>query len=187
MRVLNIVSPKCQILASRERCPFLVHCEVLESGLEGRDARLYANGADEIGITLQEAMGIASEKKDANGGETRTGDDAYGNFPPHHIPSEILSMDEESTNSADTFQQQNHMMADGPSDHKTANFLIRGGEQEGNTYPNLDGSGYHSSTPYDVVQEERLQQLHEHLQSHQQHPHYGPQQSSSMSYSSEQR
>jgi len=42
VRVLNIVTPECRLLSSRERCPFLVHLEVAETGLEGNDAKLYA-------------------------------------------------------------------------------------------------------------------------------------------------
>ena len=44
MRVLNIVASESRILASRERCPFLVQVELAETGLEGSDARLDAGG-----------------------------------------------------------------------------------------------------------------------------------------------
>ena len=54
MRVLNIVSCESRILASRERCPFLVQLEVAETGLEGSDARLYAGGGVDSG---KSAMG----------------------------------------------------------------------------------------------------------------------------------
>jgi hypothetical protein len=190
MRVLNIVSSKCRILASRERCPFLVHCEVLETGLEGGDARLYANGAEEIGATLQEVMGIASEKKSLNGGETRN-HHYSGNFPPYHIPSELLSIDKESTYKQEDritsagYEKIDSSTAEKLSHYKAEKLLLRGGDQEGYSYPNIDNSGYLSSSPYDLVQEEQLQRLHEHLQSNQQHPHYGPPQSPQMPYSSE--
>ena len=87
MKVVNIVSPKCRLLASRERCPFLVHCEVIETGLEGSDARLYANGVDKMGATVQEILGAASEKKEKGGDK-----DKSNSFPSYHIPSEISSM-----------------------------------------------------------------------------------------------
>lgn len=46
VQVLNIVVPESRLLASRERCPYLVRLEVADTGLEGSDARLYAAGAD---------------------------------------------------------------------------------------------------------------------------------------------
>lgn len=41
VRVLNIIEPECRLLSSRERCPFLIRMEVLETGLEGNDPMLY--------------------------------------------------------------------------------------------------------------------------------------------------
>ncbi|GFH62134.1 hypothetical protein CTEN210_18610 [Chaetoceros tenuissimus] len=62
MRVLNIISSKSRVLASRERCPYLVHCEVLETGMEGKDARLYSQHS-QVGVTIQEALGTTYENK----------------------------------------------------------------------------------------------------------------------------
>ncbi|GFH50547.1 hypothetical protein CTEN210_07023 [Chaetoceros tenuissimus] len=62
MRVLNIISSKSRVLASRERCPYLVHCEVLETGMEGRDARLYLQHS-QVEVTIQEALGTTCENK----------------------------------------------------------------------------------------------------------------------------
>merc|ERR1712176_513283 len=90
MRILNIVTPKCKILASRERCPFLVCCEISETGLySGSDARLYAgSGAGGVGATLEEAMGMAT----AGGNNLNNMD---GGFAPYHIPPELFVTKEE--------------------------------------------------------------------------------------------
>ena len=164
--MVNIVSPKCRLLASRERCPFLVHCEVIETGLEGSDARLYANGVDKMGATVQEILGAASEKKKKGGGR-----DKSKSFPSYHIPSEISSMGDSIRKHEDHESSINVI-----TDHDTVK--LRGGDQEEYPHNNMPNSGYQSSTPYDVVQEEKLQQLHEHFQSNQQHPHYGPREQS---------
>ncbi len=174
MKVVNIVSPKCRLLASRERCPFLVHCEVLETGLEGSDARLYSNGEDDIGATLQEVMGFTSGKmsKDDN---TQTSSN-HNKFPSYHIPPEISPMNNQEGDSALLTRKLYDCSQDvqkGLSVNRNT-VLLRGGDQYGYTYPNMQDSGSFSSSPYDLVKEEQLQRLHEHLQFHQQHPHYGP-------------
>mmetsp|Transcript_7732 Transcript_7732/g.8828 ORF Transcript_7732/g.8828 Transcript_7732/m.8828 type:complete len:871 (-) Transcript_7732:35-2647(-) len=56
MRVLNIVTSECRILASRERCPYLVHLEVAETGMEGNDARLYGPGPGGIDTIIGERL-----------------------------------------------------------------------------------------------------------------------------------
>lgn len=171
MRVVNIVSSKCRLLASRERCPFLVHCEVLETGLEGRDARLYTNREDDIGTTVQEVLGVAAERKD-------TQDRSFHiKFPPYQIPSEISADDSLSNpQGAMTQSKETHprkkVKTDISTDHNTVR--LRGGDQEDYSYPNMYDSGYQSFSHYESIQEEQLQRLHEHLQSHQQHPHYAP-------------
>ncbi len=177
MRVLNIVSSKCRILASRERCPFLVHCEVLETGREGSDARLYANGADELGATLQEVLGLAASTKKRSSGE-KVRSDHSSTFPPYHIPSELSTVRDGSV-SDEEYVPKTEIRSEGDgttisNENNAMKLLLRGGDQEEYTYSGMDDSGYLSSSPYDLVQEEQLQQLHEHLQSHQHHPHYGP-------------
>ena len=166
MRVLNIVSSKCRVLASRERCPYLVHCEVVETGLEGRDARLFASGSEEVGATLQETLGIAAGRK-----QRISGSDRRGSFASYRIPTELSSSDS-------TDPRDGTVIVKGQSEaNSAASLLPRGGDQGGGYYdhPTMDQSGYF---PYDHVREEQLQQLHEQLQSNQQHPHYGPPQSS---------
>ena len=60
VRILNIVVPESRVLASRERCPFLVQLEVADTGLEGHDARLYTSGASNVGSTVEEALSMSS-------------------------------------------------------------------------------------------------------------------------------
>lgn len=132
MRVLNIVSGSCRILASRERCPFLVHCEVADTNYEGSDARLYASGAKSMGATLEEVMGMVSTAKMTNSDERTTSKTGFNSY---RIPSELL-----------------------------LDASVRGGYQSYPEYP----------SPYDSVREEQLQQLHEQLQTQQNHPHFGP-------------
>lgn len=57
-RALNIVVPESKILASRERCPFLIHLELADTGLGGDDAHLYASGAKGLGSTVEEALNM---------------------------------------------------------------------------------------------------------------------------------
>ena len=169
MRVLNIVSSKCRVLASRERCPYLVHCEVLETGLEGRDARLYASRSGTFdNPPMQETFGVVNRHDDSYGNHDEDFK-SFGTIPdldsinsiheaPILAPSSIReSMDYEQFRAS-----------------SNGGFLPRGGGQEGGfEHSTIDASGYLRS-PYDLVREEQLQQLHEHFQANQQHPHYGP-------------
>ena len=171
MRILNIVTPKCRILASRERCPYLVHCEVADTHLGGSDSRLFASlGDNEIGTTCTEAIGMT--RRNAHVSSTR-----HGGFHPYRIPSEVL----EEVDDLDGFnlrrkdvsvinQQEDYQER---SVSQATNAFPRGGNQ--GQYSNshsYESEHYHS--PYDLVREDQLQQLHEHLQSTQSHPHYGP-------------
>ena len=162
MRILNIVTPKCRILASRERCPYLVHCEVADTNLGGSDSRLFASlGDNEIGTTCTEAIGMTRRNiapKTSSGG-----------FYPYRIPSELL----EKVDDSDVFNLRGEEGHQGCTASKAANVFPRGGNQ--GLYSNshqYESDHYHS--PYDLLREDQLQQLHEHLQSTQSHPHYGP-------------
>lgn len=86
MRVLNLVAHECRILSSRERCPYLVHLEVAETGLEGNDARLYASGAAGLGTTIGESLSMPTVELD-NEEQVVFGQD----FPTYKIPSELMS------------------------------------------------------------------------------------------------
>jgi len=89
VRVLNIVADESRLLSSRERCPFLIHLEVADTGLEGHDARLYTSGAasTSVGSTVEEAlsMNIVSQQsasmpkpQERGGNENLSPNAAYG-------------------------------------------------------------------------------------------------------------
>jgi Phosphatidylinositol kinase and protein kinases of the PI-3 kinase family len=169
MRVLNIVSSKSRVLASRERCPYLVHCEVLETGLEGRDARLYASSSGDLGVTLQEALGMAGRKQ-----KRGVEGDYMRSFTSYKLPPELTSSDVLIPSidlSTFTIQDDEKMF-------HNAKLFPRGGDQQGSGYyynhDSIIDESIHSRTPYDLVLEERLQQLHNHMQTNHQRPQYGP-------------
>ena len=85
VRVLNIVVPESRILTSRERCPYLVHLEVADTGLEGSDARLYASGANGIGTTIEESLGMNPRASSAAAAATE-----HNHEPVYRIPSELV-------------------------------------------------------------------------------------------------
>lgn len=166
MRVLNIVWEESRILASRERCPYLVQLEVCDTGYEGSDARLYAAGAgNKLGATLQE---ILSRKT-------------------YHVPTELISHpiskppsnkkqsstvtithdeEDEDTSRIDldeptiTDSSSHSSVVDVPSSTSTASIDdLRG------------GSSYHNHPDgYDWVRQEQLERLHQQMQP----PHYHP-------------
>ncbi|GKY92660.1 hypothetical protein MPSEU_000236000 [Mayamaea pseudoterrestris] len=59
VRCLNIVVSEARLLASRDRCPFLIQLEVADTNLESGDARLYASDPVGLGSTMVEALGMA--------------------------------------------------------------------------------------------------------------------------------
>ena len=89
-RALNIVVPETRVLASRERCPFLVHLELADTGLEGSDARLYASGVSGLGSTVEEALNMGSgrglARKDRPDEQLQSGNE----FSSYEIPPELL-------------------------------------------------------------------------------------------------
>ena len=118
MRVLNIVAHDCRLLASRERCPFLVQVEVAETGLEGSDARLYAGGGVDagessrgnnnlqsgaFGVSLEEVIRLFASSKKKMQNERRmqnNGKDHVSgklheeeHFASYRLPHELLSND----------------------------------------------------------------------------------------------
>ncbi len=88
VRILNIVVEESRILSSRERCPFLLHVEVAETGLSGNDSRLYATGAPGLGATIGEALAMSASRKVGKSPALR-----YGLEPaPYQIPAELLEL-----------------------------------------------------------------------------------------------
>ena len=83
MRVLNVLSTESRVLSSRERCPYLVHLEVAETGLDGSDARLYASGTTSLGATVEESLSMPVSSAGKN-------KDWQEKVPVYKIPSELI-------------------------------------------------------------------------------------------------
>jgi hypothetical protein len=103
VRALRILPENCRVLSSATRCPFLVRMEVVETGLDADDARLYVAGSSSS-LTVQEALGSlrapygnpalsGDDDIGAMVGWLDGGDDAVGGaggFPPCEIPPELM-------------------------------------------------------------------------------------------------
>ena len=141
MQVLNIVVPESVILASRERCPYLVRLEVVETGLDGSDARLYAADAPRLGLTVEEALNMAPSSGSAD--NSRRGD-----HQPCEIPPELIDdgIDHPRARYNDTL----------PTESRA---LPRGGWQI-----EAGGADYMDANNYDTVREQEYEQLHQHMQ-----------------------
>lgn len=153
-RVLNIVSDNARILASRERCPFLIHLEVAETGLQGNDARLYASGVNDVMVSLEEALGMLPK------GDSHD----RGGFTPYQIPHGLLSSfgkSKKKDNLKEGTIQQSSVNTIGKDTR-----LPRGGWQDdGNSYyPIGPGEYLNRPSPYERVREEELEQLHRAMQ-----------------------
>ena len=158
-RVLNIVVDECRILASRERCPYLIHVEVAETGLRGNDPRLYASGAPGLGATIEEALAMS--------GSTTSGAVSKGSnsqvHAPYHIPSELLdtSIPRKTKKSYNlTISRYDDFQNDATTE------MPRGGWQANETafYTNNPDDVF-VSNPYDTVRENEFQELHEQMYS----------------------
>ena len=152
--MLNIVEDECRILASRERCPFLVHLEVAETGLRGSDSRLYASGARGLGATVGEAIAMSSSMGSPNDFSDQTSPLSG----PYHIPSELLASDT-------TSQDISIVIAADQRGNTTHVVMPRGGWQADDAmfYANNPDDVFPSS-PYDAVREDQYQQLHDQIQ-----------------------
>jgi hypothetical protein len=150
VRVLNIVVPEARILASRERCPFLVHMEVADTNLEASDARLYATGVQNLGSTVEEALGMSSAAAGAAAASWR-----HSSMPPpYEIPQELL---------------HNHRVRLMPrNDHQTIFKLTPRGGWQGNEMYFDDGFIY--PNPLASVRQHEYDELHLQMQPQPQHP-----------------
>ncbi|CAB9498886.1 Phosphatidylinositol 4-kinase beta [Seminavis robusta] len=140
VRVLNIVVPQTRLLASRERCPYLVRLEIAETGFDGSDARLYATGAPQLGVTVAEALECAVDTDESD-------DDTNSNEQPcRSIPPELLTMAPDNYNYT-----------------ATDNTALRGGYQ-----PYVNDEDTYSADAYHSVRQHEYEQLHHHMQQQQQ-------------------
>ena len=152
VRVLNIVVPEVKILASRERCPFLVRLEVADTNLEGSDARLYASGASDMGSTIDEALGMSA----AAGAAAATMRNLYGH-QGYNIPDELLAKDPIHRHASGQVAEE------GKGDR-----LSRGGWQSHEPFIDGENSGYVYPSPYEDVRQQEYEQLHHQMQLQQQ-------------------
>ena len=176
MRVLNIVTSECRLLSSRERCPYLVHLEVAETGLEGSDARLYASGAKGLGTTIEESLCMAaSERLEV---AVSVQDYPQSDLPFYKIPTELLSTPAASSDQDDTASTLNAARSvneeflsredgtekDSIPQSGEVRFPSRGGWQgdDGIFYP-PESADY--LFPNHFVREQQYEQLHQQMQS----------------------
>jgi hypothetical protein len=161
VRVLNIVVEEGRILASRERCPYLVHLEVAETGLRGSDSRLYASGAPGIGTTIEEALALSAQASSvASPSDESHGTPGYGHY---HIPSELLSTSNANQNKAYPSSINAVALESTPQEHQTR--MPRGGWQADEAFYAHSPEDVFMSNPYDTVRENEYQELHEQLHS----------------------
>jgi hypothetical protein len=156
VRVLNIVVPESRILASRERCPFLVHMEVAATNLEASDARLYAAGVQNLGTTVEEALGMGAAAGAASAASRR-----HSVAPPsYEIPETLLR------------NQGRLAVAEGQDaevSHSSPGRLPpRGGWQADEVFA---GDGYVYNNVYDTLLQQEYEELH--MQMHSEQPPQG--------------
>ena len=158
VRVLNIIVDESRILSSRERCPFLVHVEVAETGFRGTDSRLYATGAAGLGATVGEALAMTVSRM---GEKTLVG-------ASYDIPGELLDPSiipvhgtaEEVVNQSDV----------------TAHDFVRGGYQgDEHVFYTNNPDGIWASNPWDDVRQSEYEQLHQQMYAEQQQQQYSQQ------------
>lgn len=168
MRVLNIVAPESRILASRERCPYLVHLEVADTGLEGRDARLYAPGSYGVGTTVEETIGMNPRASSAAAATTE-----HYQQHAYRIPLELVNGRLVDSFLVGKKRGYSHDDSDDDSDgpgrvmikERAGEGKPRGGWQydEGMYYP-PESSDYLYSNPYDNVRQLEYERLHQEMQ-----------------------
>jgi hypothetical protein len=139
VQVLNIVVPESRLLASRERCPFLVRVEVADTGLEGSDARLYAAGAPSMGLTVEEALSTRTSSSANSEGNTI--------LDSCKLPVELMPPISKGGTSP-----WHRNVSD------SSNFPRGGWQIE------TDGADFMHSNPYDAVRSHEYEQLHQHMQ-----------------------
>ena len=157
VRVLNIVVPETRLLASRERCPFLIHVEVADSGLAGHDARLYAAGASPLGSTVEEALGLKT-----NGQHQRQRIESMPGQIPYEIPPELL--EEQQTPKKAKIALEPSDAGNDLNVGQKVHFPRGGWQADGQYYPDAGYGSYSSGDPYEEVRQQEYEQLHQQMQ-----------------------
>jgi len=157
VRVLNVVVEESRILASRERCPFLIRVEVADTNLRGNDSRLYASGALGIGATIEEALAMSGTcKSTVATNEANPQDHVFGNC---RIPSELLAPISCKPKMSRSVEVANESVADAQSKE-----MPRGGWQANETmFYSHNPEDVFSTNPYDRVRENEYHQLHQQM------------------------
>jgi hypothetical protein len=158
VRILNIVVEESRILASRERCPYLVRVEVADTNLRGNDSRLYASGAPGLGATIEEALSMsATAMSNAATTETNIHEQGFGNY---HIPSELLvpTAHKSKMHCSVTNAEKELVM------EPLSKEMPRGGWQANETlFYSHNPEDVFATNPYDAVRENEYQQLHQQM------------------------
>lgn len=156
VRVLNIVVEESRILSSRERCPFLIHVEVAETGLSGNDSRLYATGAPGLGATIGEALAMTASRTRGHSVAN-----TFGSEPAsYQIPSELLepSVPGLSSSIGTTTETENNQALPTSSD------FVRGGYQSNETmFYSYSPDEILASNAYDDFRQNEYEQLHQQM------------------------
>jgi hypothetical protein len=183
-RVLNIVVPESRLLSSRERCPYLVHVEIADSGLEGNDARLYAMaGATDLGSTMTEALGMGGVLETSLDQGSGTAVQSY-TIPPElsryssttvsssHLSQLTVSVDS-NEDSSDTWTSQTETSMSSttmsrlpaPAFLPRGPLLPRGGWQsDGVPYYEEESFEFVNRTPFDIMRQSQIEELHHEMQ-----------------------
>lgn len=168
VRTLRVLPDMCRVLDSRERCPFLVRMEVVETGLEANDARLYAADVQPgVGLTIEEALGSTSGNSILKDSVMVNGGFASCEIPPELMREYVGEMTDDDISSSPTSQADENVETVHTLNDKAV--LSRGGYQGGN-----DNSFDHIGT-FDMVQEQYYDQVVHHDMHHQRdHEYYQP-------------
>jgi len=155
VRILNIVVEESRVLASRERCPYLVRVEVADTNLRGSDSRLYASGAPGLGATMEEALAM-NARSTSNAATTKHNkqEDEYGNY---RIPPELLAPASRNSKKPQSITKKiKEVLVDAQPKQ-----LPRGGWQANETvFYSHSPEDVYATNPYDAVRENEFEQLH---------------------------
>jgi hypothetical protein len=157
VRVLNIIVDEARILSSRERCPFLVHVEVAETGLSGTDSRLYATGATGLGATVGEALAMTAGHL---GDRTVKG-------TSYEIPRELLDSVHIPAQGTQDVSQHSTSQSNGETTEEstsTTSDFVRGGYQgDENAFYAHNPDSIWGSNAWDGVRQREFEQLHQQM------------------------
>jgi len=161
VRVLNIVPTECRLLSSRERCPFLVQMEVLQTSLSGSDPRLYIIGQDgpngrppansSFGPRISTPPSTVPDAKPL-GSHPQTSV-APDTAPNRHFVSSVFDTDDQNGIS------DSHQRAPSVQFMEQADFVRGGWQEDDYTY----AENYGSFDNYERIRQHSIEQLHQQM------------------------